>query len=77
LFVTVPTVLPGALPTPRVTSVTLAMPDVSTFVGLCVVFGVVFGVVALVSTDPDAVEVLVPPTPAWQAAAPSVTPELV
>jgi hypothetical protein len=61
--------------------VTLATPEVSVFVGLCKVFDVVFGevfdVAAPVSTDPVAVVVLVPPTPAGQAAAPSVAPELV
>ena len=79
LFVTVPTlptVLPRALPRPPVTSVTLATPEVS--------------VVALGVVEPcprwsrswrpsrwPPAGAVVPPTPAGQAAAPSVTPEFV
>ena len=78
LLVTVPTVLPRALPRPPVTSVTLATPDVSVVVVREVPDVVeVPDLVALVSTDPVAALLVVPPTPAGQAAAPSETPEFV
>ena len=69
-----PTVLPRALPRPPVTSVTLATPDVSVVVREVVE---VPDVVAPVSTEPVAALLVVPPTPAGQAAAPSETPEFV
>ena len=72
-----PTVLPRALPRPPVTSVTLATPDVSVVVREVPEVVEVPDVVAPVSTEPVAAVLVVPPTPAGQAAAPSVTPELV
>jgi len=84
LLVTVPTtLLPVPLPVPTVppppvTSVTLATPDVSGVdVVPAVTPGTVAGVAALVSTEPVAVEPVVPPTPVGQAAAPSAVPEFV